>query len=213
MEYMRITKADILTALGPPPLSRGNFPGRVMPGLARGLAVSADTGQGVSFAVETLLTPQLPEVQITGLAAECAKESVEVCRSFLAAYYPEQFRPGGIHVHFAEAAVPTDGPSAGAALVVSMLSAMLGKSVPGETAFTGEVDLHGNIFKVGGIRHKVQAACLDGCSRIFIPWQNLPDLDVREFDIEIIPVCHASEILANIFSSKLPAGIPVRPAV
>jgi hypothetical protein len=48
---------------------------------------------------------------------------------------------------------------------------------------------------------------------VFIPWQNLPELDVKEFAIEIIPVCHAGEILTDIFSSKLPAGIPVRPAV
>ena len=211
--FTPVTKADILTALGTPPLLRGNFPGRVVPGVVRGLAVSADTGEGVSLSVETLLTPNLPGVRTTGLAEACAKESVELCRSFLASYYPKQFRPDGIHVHFGEAAVPTDGPSAGSALVVSMMSAMLGKAVPGEIAFTGEIDLHGNIFKVGGIRAKVQAACLSGCTRVFIPWQNLPELDVKEFAIEIIPVCHVGEILADIFASKLPAGIPVRPAV
>ena len=211
--FTSVTKADILTALGTPPLLRGNFPGRVAPGVVRGLAVSADTGEGVSLSVETLLTPNLPGIRTTGLAETCAKESVELCRSFLASYYPKQFQSDGIHVHFGEAAVPTDGPSAGASLVVSMMSAMLGKAVPGEIAFTGEIDLHGNIFKVGSIRAKVQAACLSGCTRVFIPWQNLPELDVKEFAIEIIPVCHVGEILTDIFASKLPSGIPVRPAV
>lgn len=209
-----LTQADILTALGTLPLPRGNFPKRVVPGLARGLAVTGDTGQGVSFAVETLLTPALPEdIRVTGLASDCVRESVAVCRSYLAAYHPEHFRSGGIHVHFGEAAVPTDGPSAGAALVVSMLSAMRNRSVPADIAFTGEIDLHGNLFAVGGIRQKVQAACLDGCSRVFIPRQNMPELNAQEFDIEIIPVDNANEMISAVFPPQLPVGLPDRPAV
>lgn len=206
-----VTRADIHAALGTPPLPRGNFPKREGPGLARGLAVTGDTGQGLSFAVETLLTPSsLPGIRITGLAADCTRESVEICQSFLAAYYPDFFRSGGIHVHFGEAAVPTDGPSAGAALAVSMLSAMLNRPVPADIAFTGEIDLHGNLFAVGGICQKVQAACLDGCKRVYLPRQNLPELDAQEFDIELIPVDHASEILSDLFPMQLPAD---RPAV
>jgi endopeptidase La len=85
--------------------------------------------------------------------------------------------PNGIHIHTPEAATPKDGPSAGVAFTLAFLSVMLDLKINREIALTGEIDLHGNVTKIGGVRYKVQGAFKAGVKTVFLPQENKEDVD------------------------------------
>lgn len=85
--------------------------------------------------------------------------------------------PNGIHIHTPEAATPKDGPSAGVAFTLAFLSVMLDLKINREIALTGEIDLHGNVTKIGGVKYKVQGAFKAGVKTIFLPNENKEDID------------------------------------
>ena len=85
--------------------------------------------------------------------------------------------PNGIHIHTPEAATPKDGPSAGVAFTLAFLSTMLDLKINREIALTGEIDLHGNVRKIGGVKFKVQGAFKAGVKTIFLPVSNKNDLE------------------------------------
>lgn len=83
----------------------------------------------------------------------------------------------GIHIHTPEAATPKDGPSAGVSFTLAFLSIMLNLKIDREIALTGEIDLYGNVSKIGGVKYKVQGAFKAGVKRIFLPSENKEDLE------------------------------------
>ena len=85
--------------------------------------------------------------------------------------------PNGIHIHTPEAATPKDGPSAGVAFTLAFLSLMLDLKINREIALTGEIDLHGNVTKIGGVKYKVQGAFKAGVKTVFLPLKNKEDLE------------------------------------
>jgi endopeptidase La len=85
--------------------------------------------------------------------------------------------PNGIHIHTPEAATPKDGPSAGVAFTLAFLSVMLDLKINREIALTGEIDLYGNVTKIGGVKYKVQGAFKAGVKTVFLPQENKEDLD------------------------------------
>ena len=85
--------------------------------------------------------------------------------------------PNGIHIHTPEAATPKDGPSAGVAFTLAFLSIMLDLKISREIALTGEIDLYGNVTKIGGVKYKVQGAFKAGVKTIFLPNENKDDID------------------------------------
>lgn len=85
--------------------------------------------------------------------------------------------PNGIHIHTPEAATPKDGPSAGVAFTLAFLSVMLDLKINREIALTGEIDLYGNVTKIGGVKYKVQGAFKAGVKTIFLPKENKEDLE------------------------------------
>jgi len=85
--------------------------------------------------------------------------------------------PGGLHIHNPEAATPKDGPSAGVAFTLAFLSIMLDKKIKHNIALTGEIDLHGNVSKIGGVRYKVQGAFKANVNIVYLPKDNEEDLD------------------------------------
>lgn len=85
--------------------------------------------------------------------------------------------PNGIHIHTPEAATPKDGPSAGVAFTLAFLSLMLNLKINREIALTGEIDLYGNVTKIGGVKYKVQGAFKAGVKTIFLPQENKDDLE------------------------------------
>lgn len=85
--------------------------------------------------------------------------------------------PSGLHIHTPEAATPKDGPSAGVAFTLAFLSVMLDLKINREIALTGEIDLHGFVKKIGGVRYKVQGGFKAGVKKIFLPKDNKDDYD------------------------------------
>ncbi len=85
--------------------------------------------------------------------------------------------PNGIHIHTPEAATPKDGPSAGVAFTLAFLSIMLNLKINREMALTGEIDLYGNVTKIGGVKYKVQGAFKAGVKTVFLPYENKEDYE------------------------------------
>ncbi len=202
---IRITKADVREVMGEEPLERGNFPEEVIPGISRALAVTEGMG-GSSFAIETLLFDGDEKLELTGLPKDSAAESVKIALSGIRKAYPELLEGKSIHVHFGEGAVPKDGPSAGVAIYMSILSAAIEKPIccrdHYDVAYTGEISLSGGIFPVGGVMEKVQAASDAGCRLIFLPKANFDRLDqekLKQYSCEIVPVTRISQVVERIF--------------
>ena len=107
---------------------------------------------------------------------------------------PPKFDKIDIHVHVPEGATPKDGPSAGLAMVTSIVSVLTGIPVQRDIAMTGEVTLRGNALPIGGLKEKLLAALRGGIKTVLIPKDNEKDLaeipdNVKE-GLEIIPVKH-----------------------
>lgn len=114
--------------------------------------------------------------------------------------YPHIIENKGLHIHFGDGGVEKKGSSAGVAVLVSMLSAVLERPV-GNCAFTGEIDLMGNIFTVGGVREKLIAAEAAGCEAAFVPEGNYRGFEDRysDINIKIIPVSHIDDVTKVIW--------------
>ena len=112
---------------------------------------------------------------------------------------PPKFEKWDIHVHVPEGATPKDGPSAGLAMVTSIVSVLTGIPVRKDIAMTGEVTLRGNALAIGGLKEKLLAALRGGIKTVLIPQENEKDLrdipdNVKE-GLTIIPVSHVSDVL------------------
>lgn len=170
------------------------------PGIVTGLAWTAAGGE-ILF-VETLLTKGEGKVKVTGQLGDVMKESAQIAVSLVKSMYPEEsavFKDHDLHIHVPSGAVPKDGPSAGITLTTSLASLVTGKPVSPEYAMTGEVSLRGVVMPIGGLPEKLMAAQRAGISKVFIPEENVDDLDdvaeeVRE-KLEIIPVKKVEDVL------------------
>ena len=203
---VRINKDDVCKYLGEVPIPRGNFPeDGTIPGISKALAVS-NGNIGSSFAIETVLIDGDESLEMTGLPKETATDSVKIAVTCIKKMYPDLLKGKHIHVHFGEGSVPKDGPSAGVALLMSILSAAINKPImnekPYDIAYTGEISLTGGVFAIGGTMEKIQAAYDSGCSKVFIPMQNYEHLDkekLKEFDCEVVPVTRVSQVIKSVF--------------
>jgi len=135
------------------------------------------------------------------------KESIDAASSYVRSISPQigvkppQFDTLDIHVHVPEGATPKDGPSAGLAMVTSIVSVLTGIPVRKDIAMTGEVTLRGNALAIGGLKEKLLAALRGGITTVFIPEENEKDIadlpgSVKD-GLKIIPVTHVSEVLAQ----------------
>lgn len=206
-EEICIQAEDVYQVLGPCPTVRGNRPETgSLPGLSNGLAVTGN-GAGMCFAIESRLLPG-SGVEITGLPSEVITDSVKLAMGVLSADYGVDFSNKKLHIHFAEGAVKKDGPSAGTSILMSIYSASIGQAVPVSACYTGEIDLFGYVWAVGGIVEKVEAADIAGIENAYIPCQSfekLSDTDRHKLSllsIKVIPVKHISEIINDVYGSK-----------
>lgn len=191
---------DVKAVLGTPPAERGNFPHENYPGLSKALAVTGGNC-GMAFSVETLLIPDENSLTITGLPKESTIDSVKLAISYVKCNYPGMLTDKGIHIHFGEGAVQKDGPSAGVAILMSLLSATFNTSIIENVSYTGEINGNGYVFNIGGTVAKIQAAEQSGCSKVFIPYGNFAELDnktLEQFTVEVIPVRHISEVINRV---------------
>ena len=172
-------------------------------GVVTGLAYTSVGGELLS--IEALRLPGKGRMKTTGKLGDVMKESIEAASSYVRSIGPKigikppRFDRWDIHVHVPEGATPKDGPSAGLAMVTSIVSVLTQIPVRKDIAMTGEVTLRGNALAIGGLKEKLLAALRGGIKTVLIPQENEKDLpeipdNVKE-GLEIIPVSHVSEVL------------------
>ena len=172
-------------------------------GVVTGLAWTQAGGE-ILF-IETAFTKGNGEITITGQLGDVMQESAKIAITLVKELYPdkaEKFKENSLHIHVPSGAVPKDGPSAGITLVTALSSLVTGKKVPVDVAMTGEVSLRGFVMPIGGLPEKLMAAVRAGVKRVFIPHDNVQDLEdvpveVKE-KLEIIPVKKVKEVLGQV---------------
>ncbi|MBC7147309.1 MAG: endopeptidase La [Thioclava marina] len=174
-------------------------------GVVTGLAWTSVGGDLLQ--IEALRLPGKGRMKTTGKLGDVMKESIDAASSYVRSVAPEfgikppRFEKWDIHVHVPDGATPKDGPSAGLAMVTSIVSVLTGIPVRKDIAMTGEVSLRGNAMPIGGLKEKLLAALRGGIKTVFIPEENEKDLaeipdNVKE-GLEIVPVTHVKEVLAR----------------
>lgn len=174
-------------------------------GVVTGLAWTSVGGDLLH--IEALKLPGKGRMKTTGKLGDVMKESIEAASSYVRSIAPEigvkppKFETLDIHVHVPDGATPKDGPSAGLAMVTSIVSVLTGIPVRKDIAMTGEVSLRGNAMPIGGLKEKLLAALRGGIKTVLIPEENEKDLadipaNVKE-GLEIIPVTHVREVLTR----------------
>lgn len=151
------------------------------PGVATGLAVTA-TGGDILFVEATRMTGN-ERLRLTGQLGDVMKESAQIAYSYIRAQSeqlsidPQAFENMDVHLHVPAGAIPKDGPSAGIAMIMALVSLFSGHPVRGDVGMTGEVTLRGRILPVGGIKMKVLAAHRAGLKTVVLPQRNARDLE------------------------------------
>ena len=190
------------------------------PGVVTGLVAYSTGTQGSILFIEVADMPGSGRVQLTGKLGDVLKESVEVALSWVKSHAYELalthnpsddiMKDRSIHVHCPSGAIPKDGPSAGLAHTVALISLFSGKVVPPTLAMTGEVSLRGKVMPVGGIKEKLIGALRAGVKKVLLPQQNRKDVkdlpvEVKE-GLEIVHVGHIWEALPQVWpDEKWPA--------
>ena len=183
------------------------------PGIVTGLVAFGSSGQGSILFIEVVDMPGTGKVQLTGKLGDVLKESVEVALTWVKAHSfqlgltsnvnEDIMKQRSIHVHCPSGAIPKDGPSAGMAHTVALVSLFSGKSVPPELAMTGEISLRGRVMPVGGIKEKLIGAHRAGVKAVLLPNMNRKDVkdvprEVRDA-IRIVHVGHIWEAISYIW--------------
>ncbi|RPE71747.1 ATP-dependent proteinase [Pacificibacter maritimus] len=174
-------------------------------GVVTGLAYTSVGGDLLQ--IEALRLPGKGRMKTTGKLGDVMKESIDAASSYVRSIAPEiglkppVFDTLDIHVHVPDGATPKDGPSAGLAMVTTIVSVLTKIPVRKDIAMTGEVSLRGNATAIGGLKEKLLAALRGGITTVLIPEENVKDLadipaNVKE-GLEIIPVTHVSEVLKH----------------
>ena len=172
-------------------------------GIINGLAWTRVGGEIMQM--EIAVMEGTGKVELTGNLGDVMKESATAAVSFVrksAQKYgidPDFYKNKDIHIHATEAATPKDGPSAGVTIATALISALTDNPVKRDIAMTGEITILGRVLPIGGLKEKSMAAYRGGVKRVFIPRDNLPDLDeVDEAvlkNVEFISVSHIDEII------------------
>ncbi|MDR7125558.1 endopeptidase La [Pseudotabrizicola sp. 4114] len=173
-------------------------------GVVTGLAWTSVGGDLLH--IEALKLPGKGRMKTTGKLGDVMKESIDAAASYVRSISPQigvkppKFETMDIHVHVPDGATPKDGPSAGLAMVTSIVSVLTGIPVRRDIAMTGEVSLRGNAMPIGGLKEKLLAALRGGIKTVLIPQENEKDLaeipDNVKQGLKIIPVTHVREVLA-----------------
>ena len=180
-------------------------------GVTSGLAWTEVGGEILT--IESVMVPGKGKMTITGKLGDVMTESIQAARSFVHSratafgLKPTAFDKKDIHVHVPEGATPKDGPSAGVAMVTSIVSVLTGVNVRRDVAMTGEITLRGRVLPIGGLKEKLLAALRGGIKTVLVPKENEKDLaeipeNVKK-SLKIIPVATVDEVLAEALASPL----------
>ncbi|WP_422036074.1 endopeptidase La [Reyranella sp.] len=174
-------------------------------GITTGLAWTEVGGELLQ--IEAVLVPGRGRMSVTGKLGDVMQESVQAANAYVRSrahmfgIKSSIFEKRDIHIHVPEGATPKDGPSAGVAMVTSIVSALTGIAVRKEVAMTGEISLRGRVMPIGGLKEKLLAALRGGLKTVLIPKENERDLpeipDNVKKGLEIVPVSTVDEVLAR----------------
>ncbi len=176
-------------------------------GSVTGLAWTSTGGELLS--VDVTIMNGAGKLNLTGQLGNVMKESAQAALSYLRSsakrlgLNPDFFKGREIHIHLPEGAIPKDGPSAGVAMAMAMLSAVSGKAASNNVAMTGEITLTGSILAIGGLTEKLLAAKRNGIKTVLIPKEN--EIDLKEISdkvksgLNIVTIEKAEQAIPYIF--------------
>ena len=172
-------------------------------GIVNGLAWTSVGGEMLE--VEVAVVPGTGKIEVTGNLGTVMQESAKAAVTFVRSRAeslsidPMFYKDNDLHIHFPEAAVPKDGPSAGVTITTALVSALTEAPVRHDVAMTGEVTLRGRVLPIGGLREKTMAAYRAGIKTVVIPKDNEADLQdiepvVRE-TLHFVPAAHMDTVM------------------
>jgi len=207
---IRIAREDLLTILGAPRFENEVAMRVSVPGVATGLAWTP-VGGDILF-IEATRIPGSGRLILTGQLGDVMKESAQAAlsivknRAVALGIDPNRFEKSDIHVHVPAGAIPKDGPSAGVAMFMALVSLMTERTIRSDTAMTGEISLRGLVLPVGGIKEKVVAAHSAGIKRVMLPARNRRDFDdipeVARREMEFVWLERVEEAVAAALEPK-----------
>ena len=205
-----ITEKQLQEYLGAPRFLDSQLPEPGRPGIVTGLAWTSVGGE--ILPIECMLLSGKGSIIMTGKLGDVMKESAQIAVSLVRERLhrfgidPAIVKKTDIHIHVPEGAVPKDGPSAGIALTLCLLSAFTKIPVPPDIAFTGEVSLTGACLAIGGLNEKALAALQAGVKTLRLPAQNKKDVDElpapAKKGLKIFTHKHIDEIVKILFVQK-----------
>jgi ATP-dependent Lon protease len=178
---VRIDDGDLFAILGAPRFEREVAMRTSVPGVATGLAWTP-TGGDILF-IEATRVPGRGKLILTGQLGDVMKESAQAALTLVKARSTQMgiklqnFEKSDVHIHVPAGAIPKDGPSAGVAMFVALVSLLTGRTARSDTAMTGEISLRGLVLPIGGVKEKVLAAVRAGITTVLLPARNKKDLD------------------------------------
>ena len=211
---VKVTRANLEKYAGVKKFRWGETETDDLVGVTNGLAWTEVGGELLS--IEASVVPGKGKMTITGKLGDVMQESVQAAHSYVRSratafgIRPPLFEKKDIHVHVPEGATPKDGPSAGVAMITSIVSALTGIPVRRDVAMTGEITLRGRVLPIGGLKEKLLAALHSGLRLVVIPKENEKDLadipDNVKKGLKIIPVSTVDEVIAEALT-KAPTAI------
>ena len=206
-----INDKDLKDLLGVQKFNYGEIEEENRVGVVTGLAWTEVGGEILK--IESAVMPGKGKMQITGKLGDVMQESVKAAKSYIRSksldygIIPPVFDKKDFHIHVPEGATPKDGPSAGVAMVTSIISAITEIPVNKNVAMTGEITLRGLVLQIGGLKEKLLAAHRAGIKKVLIPIENKKDLiEVPKTvldSVEIIPVKNVDEVLKVALTKPL----------
>ena len=213
---IRITREDLVAILGPPRFESEMAMRTSVPGVATGLAWTP-VGGDILF-IEATRIPGGGRLILTGQLGDVMKESAQAALSIVKnraaalGIDASRFEKSDIHVHVPAGAIPKDGPSAGVAMFMALVSLMTDRTIRSDTAMTGEISLRGLVLPVGGIKEKVVAAHSAGIKRVMLPARNRRDYEdipeVARREMEFIWLERVEDAVSAALEPKKPADAP-----
>ena len=195
-DSLNVSSDNISEYLGVKKFRYGKKENDDLVGVVTGLAWTEVGGDILN--VEAVMVPGQGKIRTTGKLGDVMKESIDAASSFVrsrAVNYgiePPIFQRKDIHVHVPEGATPKDGPSAGVAMIIAIISVMAGIPVKNDVAMTGEMSLRGRVLPIGGLKEKLLAALRSGIKTVLIPAENdrelseVPDNIKDKLDIKLV---------------------------
>lgn len=213
---VKVTPNLVTKYLGPPKVVRDSEVRGPLVGIVTGLAWTETGGETLQIEVNTMVGKG--KLQLTGQLGDVMKESAHAAFTYIRSHadklgIPADFQDNlDIHIHIPEGAIPKDGPSAGVAMCIALISAITKRPVKSSVAMTGEITLRGRVLAIGGLKEKVLAALRAGVKTVFFPRTNEKDLtDIPDYvkeRLELVPVAHLDEVYAKVFKESSRTSAP-----